>query len=155
MAHLALGSLRSTNCSPHSVLVTCGARTCHGLVLVVHGFLFTRGSDGTLLEMSSDGDYSIFIFPLQYLILHLTPLWALNSICWMNKPKLVGSGGCNMLIGCHALKGRSFKNQWSDMKWSASEREAELSIPGGSTNPMILCIWIRTTREFVKLNDNY
>jgi len=102
-------SPRRTGCSLLSVLVLCGACTCHGVAPVVHGFLFTRGSGGTSLHLSSDSDYSLFISPLQYLILHLTPQWALNSICWMNKPELVRSDGGNMLIGCHALKGRSFK----------------------------------------------
>lgn len=41
------------------------------------------------------------------------------------------------------------------MKWSASEWEAELSIPGGNKSPMILCVWIRTKIELVKLDDNY
>ena len=41
------------------------------------------------------------------------------------------------------------------MKWYASEWEAELTIPGGDKSPIILCIWIRTKIEFVKLDYNY
>lgn len=106
---LSLDPPRRTDCSLLSVLVLRGARICHGVASVVQGYLFMGGSGGTSMHMSSDSDYSLFICPLQYLILHLTPQWALNSICWMNKPEPVGSDGSNMLIGCHALKGRSFK----------------------------------------------
>jgi len=41
------------------------------------------------------------------------------------------------------------------MKWSVLEWESELAIPGGDKSPVILCIWIRTKIEFLKLDYNY